>query len=143
MPKAVKDPEKERKDEMELNAYEVSLYVNASRGVSPYADQFSGITNVKDVRERTRSTAKQIILLSLLDMLAKEGGEEWSACADLSDSLDHRFISKDGLGRNEAIMALANKSQIEHQITMVPQMPGQPVPGPQQEQKKKHWYNRG
>jgi len=76
-------------------------------------DVFSGLLNVKDIRERTRLNAHEVYAHSYMRMLASFGGEEWSIMGKVADMDDTYLISLEGEQRKEAILMQRAKAVIE------------------------------
>jgi len=133
------DKEKRR---MEIEAYEIALYVQAGRGISPFQDIFSGLTNMKELSERTRLTPKLVIFNSILKLIAKRGGSEYQIFSDMVDEVEHRIISLEGKGREEAILAMQRKTDVSVQPIAMPTIQTQPEKPLEEQQKKKHFWSR-
>lgn len=74
------------------------------------------------------------------DLLASEGGYEWTTMGDWMSEERHLFISEDGQRATDFIGSLAKKKEQEAQVTTVnvqqPQQGLQPEPP-----KKKGWFH--
>ena len=110
----------------------------AMQGLSADEDVFSGLLNVKDIRERTRLDTRNVYRHNYMRMLAANGGEEWKIMEDWADMEEHLFISENGEERREAILMTRAKVEQTSPLTLnLPQMSTQVQEPPKQEEKKK------
>jgi len=115
--------------------------VRGYQGLPIDEDKFSGLLDIKDIRERTRLNTRQIFGHSYMRLLHAVGGEEWEIMRDTANMQDHYFISKDGEQRKEAILLTRAKSEVRlstgEPLTIPPVETKPPPP-----EKKKHFWNR-
>jgi hypothetical protein len=117
----------------------------AMQGLSADEDVFSGLLNVKDIRERTRIDTRNVYRHTYMRMLADNGGEEWTIMKDWAVMEEHLFISENGEERREAILMTRAKVEQTSPLTLnLPQIGAQTQEPPKQEEKKKSgFFHRG
>jgi len=105
-------------------------------------DIYSGLLNVKDIRERTRVPNWRAVRgRAYMRMLGAAGGEEWAMMTAQAEQIDVYSISFEGEQRKEAILMQRAKATSEINVqapTMaLPQVEtNRPLAEPQQQQKK-------
>jgi hypothetical protein len=119
----------------EREATELYYYVRASQGLMPKEDQFSGLMNISDVRERTRLKPRHVLIHSYLRLLAEIGGDEFEICKQLADQLDVYHISEGGEQRKEAILLQSRRQEMTIQPLAVPQV----ITTPEKPKKRHFW----
>jgi len=82
------------------------------KGLSLDDDVFSGLLDIKDIRERTRVNDHEVYAHSYMRLVADIGGEEWETMRKVADMEDHYLISLDGQQRQEAILMQRAKAEI-------------------------------
>lgn len=130
---------KEKLDEIKELAEGIRALVRGAQGLSIEDDKFSGLLDIKDIRERTRLNSHQIRGHAYMRLLRDIGGSEWEIMKKRPDMGDHYFIAKDGEQRKEAILLTRAKSEVRlgSEPLSIP-----PVETKPQSDKKKHWWSR-
>lgn len=119
----------------------VRAIIRAKLGLPPEEDHFQGLIHTSDDRERTKLNTHNVYRHAYMDLLAKEGGEEWTLMKDWAEEERHLFISEDGQRATDFIGSLVKKKEQEGQVTTVNLTQPQPT-AMQQEVKKKGWFGR-
>jgi len=122
----------------ELSHYALGLQkvFRAKMGLPLRDDVFSGLINVKDIRERTRLSEEQIYSHAYMRELALTYPDLFGIFWDIAEIEDIYFISKDGEGRKEAILMKKIEQPSPIAISL-PQVQTQPI-----KQEKKHWWQK-
>jgi len=127
-------------EEIRKSAEEIRLYKRASQGLPLDDDKFMGLMNPQDLQERTKLIRRDIFRHDYMLALAKYGGEEWEQMRQWAESEEHLFISEEAERAMAFIATLGKqKEQLETPISTVNVSQAQP----QQEKKKKHFWQRG
>jgi hypothetical protein len=112
--------------------------IRAKLGLPPEDDHFQGLIHTTDDRERTKLNTHNVYRHAYMNLLAHEGGEEWTLMGKWAEEERHLFISEDGQRASDFISSLAKKKEQEAQVTTVnvsqPQTPTTEAP------KKKGWF---
>lgn len=123
------------------------LVMRAMKGLDEKDDNFLGLIDVDDTRERTRLDEVTLLGHSAMHAFSSEF-PEFSYLERIAEKEDHYYISEDGLGRQEAVGMIAAKANLapENIINMNSQ-PEQANPQNQQGQptqppKKKGFFNK-
>jgi len=87
----------------------------AVQGLTLDEDFFSGLLNIKDLRERTRVTEVQAYSHSVMRILADLYPYEFGIAKDMAIMEDTYFIAIEGEQRKEAILMTRAKSTIQVQ----------------------------
>jgi hypothetical protein len=125
-------------------AERIRILFRAKAGLRADEDQFSGLLNVKDRRERTRLSTRDVYGHSILMLLAEMYPFELAVCGSMAAQEDAYFISEEGEGRREALLAKYQTSQaVPGQVTNIalPQV----ITRPEEQNKppeKKGWFHR-
>lgn len=94
-------------------AESIRRLVRAARGQSIDEDVFSGLLNVKDVRERTRLSKLEVYAHSAMRLIAGWYPVEMGFWKDIAEMEDVYFISEDGEQRKEAILMQRARTQVQ------------------------------
>lgn len=87
--------------------------IRGAQGLAPEEDAFSGLINVKDLKERTRlPTIHDVFAHSYLYTLGEVGGEEWAICKTIATTEEALLISLEGEQRKEAILMQRAKTEV-------------------------------
>lgn len=130
-------PEKSIEDQVIERIYKLK---RASQGLPPNQDDvYSGLINIKDIREKTRLGLYDVYAHSYMRLLTKVGGEEWGIMGEVATMEDEYFISLEGESRKEAILmkmqtALSTMNIGQNLPVSLPQVQTKP---PAEEGKKK------
>jgi hypothetical protein len=100
---------------------------------------FQGLIHTSDDRERTKLNTHNVYRHAYMNLLAKEGGEEWELMGKWAEEERHLFISEDGQRATDFITSLAKKKEQDAQVTTVNVQ--QPQQGMQEPPKKKGWFH--
>ena len=110
------------------------------QGLPPEGDDmFSGMIEVKDIRERTRVTTHEAYAHAYMRILKDKGGEEWAIMEDIAQQEDKYFIAIDGEQRKEAILMQRAKTEVRlpgQPLALQPVDTTKPLEGKQEEKKK-------
>jgi hypothetical protein len=96
----VKAPEKSLDNIIDL----IRKIIRAKQGLPTEDDIFSGLIQIKDIRERTRLQEHDVYGHSYMRLLSDLGGDEWEIMLKMANMEDPYFISLDGEQRKEAIL---------------------------------------
>ena len=117
----------------------IAKLIRAKMGLPLTDEVFSGLINVKDIRERTRLIEQQIYEHSYMRELAIAYPDLFNLYWDVADMEDTYFISKDGEGRKEAILMQQARTQAQMPLAIaLPQVQTQPL-----KEEKKGFFSRG
>lgn len=112
---------------LEKIADPIRRIVRAAKGLPLDDDVYSGLIDVKDIKERTRVSTHNIYRHTYMRTLALEGGtEEWRILKDLAEMEDHYFISEEGEQRKEAILMKRMTTDVTVQPVAIPQVETRP-----------------
>jgi len=131
----------EMKKKLRNIAEGIRCVVRGMQGLPIEEDAFSGLLDVKDIRERTRVDIQNIFSHSYMRLLANYGGDEWGIMEDVAEMEDHYFIAEDGEQRKEAILMTKAKTEVR--------LPDQPISiqkvetKPSEKTEKKGFLRRG
>lgn len=90
----------------------IRALIRGRQGLSIDEPSFSGLLDIKDIRERTRVNAHEVYAHSYMRLLAQVGGNEWGIMKNVADMEDHYLISLDGEQRKEAILMTKAKTEV-------------------------------
>lgn len=116
---------------------EIAYLIRAVQGLPLEEDLFSGLLNVKDIRERTRLSELDVYGHSVMRLIASWYPEEMGFWKDIADMEDHYFISLEGEQRKEAILMQRAKAEIRMAETGVMQLPKVETKPPEEQQQPK------
>ena len=138
-------PAEEKQKKLDTVTELIRKLKRAMQGLSADEDVFSGLLNVKDIRERTRIDTRNVYRHTYMRMLANNGGEEWKIMEDWAVMEEHLFISENGEERREAILMTRAKVEQTSPLTLnLPQLSQQTAEPPKTEEKKKGgFFHRG
>lgn len=131
-------------EEVEEMAEELRLVFRAIKGLGPEEESlFLGLTNVKDIRERSRLDEATLLSHSAMRVAAAKW-PEFEMFLLIAEMEDPYYISLEGEGRKEAILTVQAKTKLDgNMILNMPNTQGgtaqteQPqAAGPSQPQKK-------
>lgn len=111
----------------------------AMQGLPIEDDVFSGLLNVKDVRERARLSQAQIYANGYRRLVSKYGGREFKIMKDVAVMKDVYSICKDGEQRKEAILMQKAKTEVSV-VPSGPQVLGLPEVQTKPKEEKKGWF---
>ena len=135
-PKKEEKPIIEEEFITEKEVKEISMLIRAAKGLPLEEDLFSGLLNVKDIRERTRISSPELYAHSYMRLLKNVGGDEWQIMEDVANMEDHYYISLDGEQRKEAILMTKAKTELQVAQPLAIQMPEtKPLEKPKEEKK--------
>lgn len=109
--KIIKDKENPVAELKEL-AEILRLVQRAMKGLASEDDNFFGLIDVKDIRERTRLDETAVLSHSAM-RLAYSMFPEFKLFNDIAEMEDPYYISEDGEGRKEAILQTQAKTKLE------------------------------
>lgn len=107
------DPIKELKQLAEI----LRLVQRAMKGLASEDDNFLGLIDVKDIRERTRLDETALLSHSAM-RLASEIYPEFKLFNAIAEMEDPYYISEDGEGRKEAILQTQAKAKLEGNMVL-------------------------
>jgi len=107
----------------EAEAKEIVMMIRASKGLPLEEDIFSGLLNVKDIRERTRVSETEAYGHSAMRIIAAMYPDEMGFWKDVAEMEDHYLIALEGEQRKEAILMQRAKAEIRMAETGVMQLP--------------------
>lgn len=131
-------------EEMARLAEMLRIIQRAMKGLSPEENDFQGLINVKDIRERTRLENADVLSHSAM-RLAKDIDPLFGFFNKIADMEDPYFISEDGEGRKEAILQAQAKAKLDTNMVLnMPNTQGGPAqnPEPTQPPKKGSFFNK-
>lgn len=129
----------EQEKEMRDIAEYIRLLKRASQGLTLDDDFFQGLIQIRDLRERTNLTRRDVFQEDYKIALAFYGGDEWSQMLQWAKSEMHLFISVESARVMAFIQTLTRKLEQPGQVTQVT-VPQTPTPPPQEEKKKGFWH---
>lgn len=139
-------------DQLRVLAEGLKWITRANQGLDLEPDQYEGMMNVKDKRERTRISVGRIrrstycrILATSGQKLAHGGINPYAIFEDVAEMEDTYFIAKDGEQRKEAILLKREQQAQAPSAVAKVELPAVETAPPQQ---KKggifgRWRNRG
>lgn len=120
----------------------IRALMRARQGLSIDEPSFSGLLDIKDIRERTRVNVYEVYGHSYMRLLEDVGGDEWEIMGKVADMEDHYLISKDGEQRREAIMMTKAKTEVrmlDQPLTLQKVDTSKPL----EKEEKKGFWRRG
>lgn len=132
-------------EEMKQLAEIVRIVQRAMKGLGSEENEFYGLIDVKDIRERTRLDETTLLSHSAMRVAASQWSE-FALMLKLADMEDPYFISQDGEGRREAILQSQAKAKLDgNMILNMPNTQGGVAQNPeinQAPQKKQGLFNK-